>query len=32
MIHHDSDIFYDISNIVYEHNQRQAYYMLLDLN
>ena len=29
MIHHDSDLFYDIYNTITEHNQRQTDYPLL---
>ena len=29
MIHHDSDLFYDIYNTINEHNGRQTQYLLL---
>ena len=32
MIHHDSDLFYDIYNTIIEHNQRQSHYPSSILN
>ena len=32
MIHHNSDLFYDMSNTITEHNQRQTNYLLSILN
>ena len=27
MIHHDSDLFYEISNTINEHNKKQIHYL-----
>ena len=32
MIHHNSNLFYDIYNTITEHNQRQTYYLSSTLN
>ena len=32
MIHHDSDLFYDVYNTKNEHNKRQTHYLLSFLN
>ena len=32
MIYHDSDLLYDIHNIIKEHNQRQTHYFWSNFN
>ena len=32
MIHHNSNLFYDIYNTITEHNQRQTHYLSSTLN